>query len=92
MHYRGEHQHCNWEQHVNLHLSAHKLLLQAGYSNGDGVDKDTKRKHLKNHMKTDADLEHSLSTARSNRANYTTFQSLVNFMTVEVEHKNPRRQ
>ena len=90
--YRGEMQRFNWEKYVNLHLLAHKLLERAKYANGNGMDEETKIQHLKNNIKADAGLEHSLSTARSNRKNYTTFQDFVNFMTAEVEHKNNRRK
>ena len=90
--YRGEVQRFNWEKYVNLHQSAHKLLERAKYANGNGMDEETKIQHLKNNIKADAGLEHSLSTARSNRKNYTTFQDFVNFMTAEVEHKNNQRK
>ena len=46
----------------------------------------------KNNIKADAGLETSLSTARSNRRNYPTFQSFVNFLTAEVEHKCIRKK
>ena len=39
-----------------------------------------KIEHLKNNIKADAGIEHSLSTACSNRKNYTTFQNFVNLM------------
>ena len=90
--YRGETRVFGWEKYVNIHTEAHRLLKQALYANGAGMDEDTKIQHLKNNIKADAGLESSLSTARSNRRNYPTFQSFVNFMTAEVEHKTIRKK
>ena len=78
--YCGEMQRFNWEKCVNLHQSAHKLLERAKYANSNGMDEETKIEHLKNNIKADAGIEHSLSTACSNRKNYTTFQNFVNLM------------
>jgi len=80
------------EKNVNLHLSAHTLFLQANYSNGAGMDRDTRIQHLKNNIKQDTELEHSLSPARSNQTLYIMFQSFISFMTAEVEDKNAWRK
>ena len=92
VYYRGEKPAFGWEKYVNIHTDAHRLLIQAEYNNGAGLDEDTKIQHLKNNIKADAGLETSLSTARSNRRNYPTFQSFVNFLTAEVEHKCIRKK
>ena len=76
---------------MNIHLNALKLLTQANYNGGAGLDENTKIKHLENNIKADAGLENSLSTARSHRTLYSTFQSFVNFMSAEVDHKYKRQ-
>ena len=56
------------------------------------MDKDTRIQHLNNDIKVEIDLETSLATARSNFKNCPTFQSFVNFLTEEVEHKMIRKE
>ena len=90
--YKGETTRFNFEQFVNRHLKAHKLLLEAGYNNSQGMDESTKIQHLKRGIKAEAGLEHALSSSRTNGLLRGTFQALVSFLAAEVHEKRARKE
>ena len=65
--YNGEHKNFNFEKFVAVHLEVHRLLDEANYNNGAGMDNSTKIQHLKSGIKLDAGLEHAMKTARTNK-------------------------
>lgn len=89
--YRGDTPRFTFEKFVSVHLEAHRLLFEAEYNNGLGMDDATKIQHLKNGIKADAGLEHALTTARTNRLAHGDFNAYVTFMSAEVDHRNKRR-
>ena len=88
--YRGETMKFKFENYVNVHKDAHKMLTDAGYNNGAGMDDATKAQHFKTGIKVDAGLEAQLSSARVNPL-YKSFPNLVSFLSAEVEHKSIRK-
>ena len=58
---KGEHKNFNFEKFVAIHLEAHRLLNEAEYNNGAGMDDATKIQHLKSGIKLDAGLEHAMT-------------------------------
>ena len=88
--YTGEHKNFNFEKYVAVHLEAHRLLNEANYNNGNGMDNATKIQHLKSGIKLDAGLEHAMTTARTNRLAAGDFQGYVSFMAAEVAVKSQR--
>ena len=89
--YRGESCRFSFERFVAIHMEAHKLLHDAGYNNGFGLDETTKCTLLKNGIK-DSGLDTALSLARSNVTIQNNFQNFVAFLSAEVHHKNLRKQ
>ena len=89
--YKGETNKFNFEKYTNIHKSAHKMLEDAGYNGGTGMDDSTKTQHFKSGIKTDTGLENALTTLRSQPGVYNTFTTVVNFLKAEVEHKQIRR-
>ena len=45
--YKGNLSRHNFESYVNRHIKVHKLLLEAEYNGGEGMDNSTKIQHLK---------------------------------------------
>ena len=90
--YRGESARFNFESYVNRHLKAHKLLLEAGYNGGSGMDESTKIQHLKSGIKFDAGLEHAITTSRTSGLLRGTFQAFVAFLSAEVDQKQVRKR
>ena len=88
--YKGEHKNFNFEKFVSVHLAAHRLLDEANYNNGAGMDDSTKIQHLKSGIKLDAGLEHAMTTARTNKLAAGDFQGYVSFMSAEVDIKSQR--
>jgi hypothetical protein len=88
--YKGETNRFSFEKYVNIHKEAHKLLQDAGYNNGLGMDDATKIQHLKANIRSEAGLETSLSQIRAAGPIYENFGRLVSFLTAEVEHNNMR--
>ena len=88
--YKGEHKNFNFEKYVGVHLEAHRLLNEASYNNGNGMDDATKIQHLKSGIKMDAGLEHAMTTARTNKLAAGDFQGYVSFMAAEVDVKSQR--
>lgn len=90
--YKGETSRFNFEKYINIHLESHKLLIDAGYQMGRGMDEATKCQYLKNGIRPEAGLENALSLTRSNGLAYGNFQNFVSFLSAEVQHKNARKQ
>ena len=88
--YKGEHKNFNFEKFVAIHLEAHRLLNEAEYNNGAGMDDATKIQHLKSGIKLDAGLEHAMTTARTNKLAQGDFQGYVSFMSAEIDMKTQR--
>ena len=88
--YKGEHKNFNFEKFVAIHLEAHRLLNEAEYNNGAGMDNATKIQHLKSGIKLDAGLEHAMTTARTNKLAQGDFQGYVSFMSAEIDMKTQR--
>ena len=89
--YRGDTPRFTFEKYVSIHMEAHRLLYEAEYNNGVGMDDATKIQHLKNGIKADTGLEHAFTTARTNRMAQGDFNSFVTFLAAEVDSKNKRR-
>jgi hypothetical protein len=89
--YKGETSRFNFEKYVNIHKEAHKLLEDAGYNEGRGMDDATKIQHLKSNIRSEAGLETALSQVRAAGVIYDNFPRLVSFLTAEVEHHSMRR-
>ena len=89
--YRGDTMRFSFEKYVAVHKSAHKMLEDAGYNNGAGLDESTKCHHFISGIKEQAGLEYAISTARSN-PKYQDFTTLISFLSAEVDHRNSRRQ
>ena len=90
--YRGDTKRFTFEKYVSIHMECHRLLHEAEYNNGLGMDSATKIQHIKNGIKAEAGLEHALTTARTNRLAQGDFHSFVTFLSAEVELKNERKQ
>ena len=88
--YRGKTMRFSFEKYVNIHKEAHKMLLDAGFNGGAGLDQESKITYFRNGIKPDAGLEVSISNSRSN-PRLSTFDSLVSFFTAEVQHNTMRR-
>ena len=89
--YRGDSIRFSFEKYISVHKQAHKMLEDANYNNGMGLDDSTKCHHFIAGIKEQAGLEYALCTARSN-PQYRDFTSLTSFLTAEVDHKNIRKQ
>jgi hypothetical protein len=83
--YRGESQRFNFERYVARHLKAHKLLVEADYNHGMGMDESTKIQHLKAGIRVEAGLEHAITTA-------CTTGLFVSFLSAEVEQRKIRKR
>lgn len=90
--YRGDTIRYNFEKYVAAHMECHRLLHEARYNNGSGMDDATKIQHLKSGIKEEAGLEHAITTARTNGLAQGDFHSYVNFLSTEVENRNNRKQ
>lgn len=88
--YRGENKHFNFESYVNSHKESHKMLEDAGYNNGLGLDNETKIQYFRNGIKAEASLEIALSTSRANPS-YAQFDALLSFLSAEVNHMKSRK-
>ena len=88
--YTGEHTKFKFEKYVNKHKEAHKLLLDAEYNQGAGLDDATKIRHFEYGIKPEAGLEIALTQMRSQPQNYQDFTDLVTFLSGEVQMKKRR--
>lgn len=59
--YRGQTRTFTFEKYTNIHKDAHRMLEDAGYNNGQGLDNETKVQFFKNGIKAEGGLEHALS-------------------------------
>ena len=89
--YRGETNRFNFEKFVNIHMDCHKMLQDAKFNGGLGLDTESKITYFKNGIKPDAGLEIAISNSRSN-TRLSTFDSLISFFTAEVQHNSLRRK
>ena len=89
--YRGETNRFNFEKYVNIHMECHKMLQDAQFNGGMGLDYESKITYFRNGIKSDAGLEIAISNSRSN-TRLNTFDSLVSFFTAEVQHNSLRRK
>jgi len=89
--YKGEHPRHNFEKFVSINLEAHRLLFEAKYNNGLGMDNTTKIQHFQSSVNIDAGLEHTLTTARTNKLLQGSFQSFISFPLAEVDNKGDRK-
>ena len=90
--YKGNSNRHNFESYVNRHIKAHKLLLEAGYNGGKGMDNSTKIQHIKGGIRLEAGLEHAITSARTMGLLRGTFQSFVSFLSAEVDQKEARKR
>jgi hypothetical protein len=89
--YRGETNRFNFEKYTNIHLDCHKMLQDAKFNAGLGLDNESKITYFRNGIKSEAGLEIAISNSRSNPRLHT-FDSLVSFFTAEVQHNSLRRK
>ena len=87
--YKGESARFTFERYINIHKTAHKDLMDAGYNLGAGLDDETKITMFRNCIREGANLETAITTARGN-PRLTTFDTYVSFMTAEVDHRKLR--
>ena len=88
--YRGETARFNFEKYINIHKESHKMLQDAQYNNGLGLDNETKVQYFRNGIKQDTGIEIALSNARS-QAVYQDFGALISFLSAEVDHHKTRK-
>ena len=89
--YKGETARFNMEKYIAIHKNAHKMLEDAGYNGGMGMDEATKIQHFKSGIKSDAGLEVALTSLRADPTKYSDFTQVTTFLMSEVEHKTIRR-
>lgn len=91
--YRGDTARTDFSSFVTRHIKAHKLLIEAEYGiNGEGMDDSTKIQHVKQSIKLEASLEHSLTSARTAGLFKGSFTNFVSFLQGEVDAKNNRKK
>ena len=88
--YRGETNRYNFEKYVNSHKQAHKMLQDAQFNNGAGMDNAMKVQYFRQGIKSEAGIEVALATSRSN-VQYEDFDALISFLAAEVEHHKLRK-
>ena len=88
---KGETARFDFEKYVNIHKKAHRMLQEAKYNSGKGMDDATKVQHLKTGIKVDAGIEYALTQMRAQPSNYATFTQVTTFLSGEIEHKQLRR-
>ena len=88
--YRGETNRFSFEKYINIYKECHKMLRDAGFNNGAGLDQESMITYFRNGIKPDAGLEVSISNSRSN-PRLSEFDALISFFTAEVQHNTLRR-
>lgn len=88
--YRGETNRFTFEKYVNAHKQAHKMLQDAMFNNGLGMDNAMKVQYFRSGIKSEAGIEVALATSRSN-VQYEDFDALISFLAAEVEHHKLRK-
>ena len=87
--YRGETKTFRFENYMNVHIKAHKQLLDIKYNRGLGLDDATKIVHFKAGIQPAADLETAITLARPYETK--TFREYTTFLGTEVDSKNQRK-
>jgi hypothetical protein len=88
--YRGETARFNFEKFVNIHKAAHKMLCDANFNDGAGLDNETRIQYFRNGIKSEAGIEVALTTSRGNDR-YDDFDTLISFLSAEVNHHKMRQ-
>ena len=88
--YRGETNRFTFEKYVNIHKQSHKMLQDAQFADGAGLDNAMKIQYFRAGIKSEAGIEIALSTSRSN-PQYDDFDALISFLGAEVEHIKLRK-
>lgn len=88
--YYGDTKFFSFEKYVNIHVKAHKQLLDIKFNQGQGLDDDTKIFYFKEGIEPRADLETALTLARPKENG--SFQDYVIFLSTEVDSKNRRKR
>ena len=88
--YRGETNRFTFEKYVNAHKQAHKMLQDAQFNDGNGMDNAMKVQYFRQGIKAEAGIEVALATSRSN-SQYEDFDALISFLAAEVEHHKLRK-
>ena len=88
--YRGETNRFTFEKYVNIHKQSHKMLQDAQFADGAGLDNAMKIQYFRAGIKSEAGIEIALSTSRSN-SQYDDFDALISFLGAEVEHIKLRK-
>ena len=88
--YCGETNRFTFENYINIHKQAHKMLQDAQFSDGAGLDNSMKVQYFRAGIKAEAGIEVALSTSRSN-AQYDDFDALISYLASEVEHHKMRK-
>ena len=95
--YKGDTPKWKFDNYVRRHISAHKLLIEAGYNKDPvtgevkGMDDSTKIQHLKGGLKPEAGLEYALSLARTSGISKKTFTDYVSYLQAEVTEMSNRK-
>ena len=88
--YRGDTKHFKFEDYLNVHVRAHKNLLDIQYNRGLGLDDATKIHHFKAGIQASADLETAITLARPYESQ--SFRAYTTFLGIEVDSKNMRKK
>jgi len=88
--YRGETNRYTFEKYINAHKEAHKMLQDAQFNNGLGMDNAMKVQYFRQGIKSEAGIEVALATSRSMRQ-YEDFDALISFLAAEIEHHKLRK-
>ena len=88
--YYGDTKYFNFEKYINVHVKAHKQLLDIKYNDGKGLDNETMIFYFKEGIEPKADLETALTLGRTRESG--TFSDYVIFMSTEVDSKNRRKK
>jgi len=88
--YFGDTKYFTFEKYINIHVKAHKQLLDIKFNDGKGLDDDTKIFYFKEGIEHKADLETALTLARTKESE--SFQDYVIFLSTEVDSKNRRKR
>ena len=88
--YRGDTKHFKFEDYLNVHVRAHKNLLDIKYNRGLGLDDATKIHHFKAGIQPSANLETAITLARPYESQ--SFRNYTTFLGTEVDSKNMRKK
>ena len=88
--YTGDTKHLKLENYLNVHVRAHKNLLDIKYNRGFGLDDATKINHFKAGIQPSAVLETAITLARPYESQ--SFRNYTTFLGTEVDSKNTRKK